>query len=740
MASRGYGVGFERTLGWGFASLAAAYSATWFAAGVAQGGATGPWLWSGIGLGVFAAGLTLRRASRHAVGPADVVRFLVVEIAILAAWALEGTASITGGLRVTAPVVVVLGSFAFLRAGLREAFVVVAVGLGFAADVATVGLGAAIEGMMPVLAVGVSGAAVLATVRRAARQADAAADEARAGLRRVAEEEAGLRVEEELRGVLHDHVAAALRAVSTSRGSSRSAREASRDAAAAIAAFHDEAADDAPVSLTAALREIADSVGVVRVFATTAVPVPPEVSRALCGAVAEAVRNAQRHGSPSRVDVVVADEDAVVTVSVTDDGGGFDPSHALASSHGIRYSIIRRVEAVGGSASVASAPGEETTVRLTWSRRPDEGDARIRSVAARAQPVVGDLRVSLAWVFGPYLALNVVYSVWHAVNGDLPWWPLVWLAGLVAISAVLLVRLDAPPSGFESALYGVFVVAGTAAVFAILPAGSLHDYAAWPVGAGGQILALLVVARPRWEGVTATGLLQVVIVVAVVTGRYEPGHWPEPLGNVLTAMASVLIPVALAWAVPETLARLGDAIEHSRKAVTVRLTERFAARARARAARRWVADPEAEVLSFLGAVVERRISTLDPATRAAARALESSVRDELVIPGVLDAHSRQLLRRARSGGTRVVFQAGHFGGFEPEVMRALVSASVSTETMPQEVTVSMLGRGPATAACVVVVPGGLGVEEALATALGPRLRLVQSSAEVTWAEVSTTAT
>jgi len=735
MAARGYAIGFERTLGWGFASLAVAYSAMWVIAGAAEGSATGPWLWAGIALGAIAAALTLRNASRHAVGAVDVVRLLVAEIAILAAWAVEGTASITGGLRVTAPVVVVLGSIAFLKAGRREACVAFAVGLGFAADVSTVGLGLAIEGLAPVVAVGVSGAAVLATVRRAARRADAAADEARVGLRRVVEEEAGLRIEEELRGVLHDHVAAALRAVSSSVGRSAAAREASRGAMAAITAFHAEAVDDAHVDLVAALREDSRSADRVRIFATAGASVPPEVARAMRGAVAEAVRNAHQHGNASRVDIVVSDDDAVVALSITDDGAGFDPTRALASSHGIRYSIIRRIEAVGGSAAVESSPGEGTIVRVAWSRRPDEGGTGSRSVAVRARPVVGDLRVPLAWVFGPYLALNAVYSVWHAANGDLPWWPLGWFAGVVAISAALLARLNAPPSGLESAFYGAYVVAGAAAVFAILPAGSLHDYAAWPVGAGGQILALLVVARPRWEGLTATGLQHGVIITAVATGRYEPGHWPEPLGNVLTAMGSILVPVALAWAVIEALARLGDSIQRSREAVRARLAERFASRARAMAARRWVADPEAEVLSFLRAVVEGRISTVDPATRAAARSLESSVRDELSIPGVLDARSRKLLRAARSRGTRVVFQSGSSGAFEPDVVQALVSASVSTGNVPQEVTVSMIGHGPSASACVVVVPGGLGVEDALAQSLGSRLRLVESSADVTWAEV-----
>jgi hypothetical protein len=504
---------------------------------------------------------------------------------------------------------------------------------------------------------------------------------------------------------------------------------------AAIAAFRGEAGDDAPVDLAGGLREDSRSADRVRVFATMEVTVPPEIAKAFRGAVAEAVRNAHRHGDATRIDIIVADDGALVTVSVADDGRGFDPARALAGSHGVRYSIIRRMEAVGGSAEVESAPGEGTVVRLNWSPVSPVADEGPRTILARARPVVGDLRKALALVFGPYLALNVIYSVWYTANGDLPWWPLLWFAGIVAISAVLLVRLDAPPSGLESVLYGAFVVAGTAAVFAILPAGSLHDYAAWPVGAGGQVLALLVVARPRWEGLTATGLLQAVIVAAVATGRYEPGNWPEPLGDVLTAMASILVPVVLTWAVVDALARLGDSIQRSRQAVAARLAERYVARARASAGRRWVADPEAEVLPFLTAVATRTIAALDPATRAAARSLESSVRDELVIPGILDSHSRALLRRARSRGARVVFQAGNVGGFEPEVVRALVEAAVSTDPLPQEVTVSMLGRGPTAAACVVVVPGGLGIEDALALALGSRLHLVESSPDVTWAEV-----
>jgi signal transduction histidine kinase len=79
----------------------------------------------------------------------------------------------------------------------------------------------------------------------------------------------------------------------------------------------------------------------------------------------EALHNALRHGAPTRVTVRLTATDGAVTLSVTDDGAGFDPS--LRASAGRRLGIVSmrdRARAAGGRLDVSSRPGAGTTVQL----------------------------------------------------------------------------------------------------------------------------------------------------------------------------------------------------------------------------------------------------------------------------------------------------------------------------------------------------------------------------------------
>ncbi len=90
---------------------------------------------------------------------------------------------------------------------------------------------------------------------------------------------------------------------------------------------------------------------------------------ALVAATREAVRNAAKHaGAPATVYAEVAD--GAVEVNVRDRGRGFDPSSMGADRHGVRESIVARVQAVGGRAVVRSMPGEGTEVRLELPVQP----------------------------------------------------------------------------------------------------------------------------------------------------------------------------------------------------------------------------------------------------------------------------------------------------------------------------------------------------------------------------------
>ena len=48
-----------------------------------------------------------------------------------------------------------------------------------------------------------------------------------------------------------------------------------------------------------------------------------------------------------------------------DRGSGFDPGAVAGDRHGLRDSIVARMERHGGTAEVRSAPGEGTEIRLT---------------------------------------------------------------------------------------------------------------------------------------------------------------------------------------------------------------------------------------------------------------------------------------------------------------------------------------------------------------------------------------
>ena len=89
---------------------------------------------------------------------------------------------------------------------------------------------------------------------------------------------------------------------------------------------------------------------------------------AMVAATREALVNAAKHaGAPATVYAEVDDDQ--LEVNVRDRGRGFDPAAVDPDRHGVRQSIVARMASVGGSASVRSAPGEGTEVRLVLPRR-----------------------------------------------------------------------------------------------------------------------------------------------------------------------------------------------------------------------------------------------------------------------------------------------------------------------------------------------------------------------------------
>jgi signal transduction histidine kinase len=101
------------------------------------------------------------------------------------------------------------------------------------------------------------------------------------------------------------------------------------------------------------------------------VVLPAAVATELAAAVAAAVDNALRHGG-GRAWLLVEDERSAVTVTVRDEGPGIPAGRLDAAAAegrmGLSRSVRGRVEDLGGTVTVVSAPGQGTEVELRVPR------------------------------------------------------------------------------------------------------------------------------------------------------------------------------------------------------------------------------------------------------------------------------------------------------------------------------------------------------------------------------------
>jgi signal transduction histidine kinase len=96
-----------------------------------------------------------------------------------------------------------------------------------------------------------------------------------------------------------------------------------------------------------------------------AIQVSPEHGEALVRIVAEAVRNAVRHGGATEIDLLLTTKPLDLTIS--DDGRGFAlgrPEALRTGGFGLT-SMRERASAIGAEFSITSSPGAGTVVRVT---------------------------------------------------------------------------------------------------------------------------------------------------------------------------------------------------------------------------------------------------------------------------------------------------------------------------------------------------------------------------------------
>lgn len=236
---------------------------------------------------------------------------------------------------------------------------------------------------------------LLFAIRQAARSVDLAQDNA---LQRYAAAQTDQATESErvqIDALVHDRVLTTFLSAAGSDG------PASKALAAEMAATAIEqlstAKDDVRSSRTAVrLGELltrirADTVAIRDLFSMRAVgnaetPVSGPVAEAVVAATVQAMVNSARHAggaSVQRFVRVAVGKDGSVHALVSDRGVGFDQAAVSSERLGLRVSIVERMHAIGGTATVQSSPGRGTRITLSWPGTVARSEARV----AERQPV-----------------------------------------------------------------------------------------------------------------------------------------------------------------------------------------------------------------------------------------------------------------------------------------------------------------------------------------------------------------
>jgi hypothetical protein len=170
--------------------------------------------------------------------------------------------------------------------------------------------------------------------------------------------------EREQQALLHDTVASTLLMVGLGTVPGRRswlADQAGRD----LLVLQRRTAPAIPTDLADLLAaEVSRSPVLVRYATPPRAVLPAPVAEAVAGSVREALQNVARHAGVDHATLSVTPEP--LRIDILDAGRGFDPDQVPAQRRGLAASILARMAAVGGRATVRSAPGQGTLVRLEW--------------------------------------------------------------------------------------------------------------------------------------------------------------------------------------------------------------------------------------------------------------------------------------------------------------------------------------------------------------------------------------
>ena len=518
--------------------------------------------------------------------------------------------------------------------------------------------------------------ALLTWLLRQAQALDEADARRRALLIRLHTDASRARVRRRADNFIHDRILSVLKVIPTESTETAQLRAGAREALADLdtaAAEPDESSvrsSELLAALTRRLRAIGGDDVVISDSITKDLNLPQETAQALIDAAAEALRNSLTHaagpdrGPIMRTAALRSDADGV-TITVSDDGRGFDPEHTRTSRYGVSGSIIARMRDAQGQARIDSSPGAGTTVTLSWNPRTTTATTGASPLSLASCLETPRARAIVVCVFVLYTLVTLLEMRVDSYRRLAP-----VIAGLLAIGLAALALIKRWPGHRIPAREAALVVAaaGGANVLVLfqIDFAGWPGYAAWCLGAGAAVCCGLIAReRPRqaWAGLVLT-----IIVLGMWT--LDTGHNPI---IILTLGAGQLFPLVI-W---HLTARLSVDI-------TAKTAASETAGAEIAAQRRAHRESEALMRQAMTSV-RRRVEPLltaiadgAPITasmRARARMLEAELRDERRAPFFTGTRVIESARAARIRGIDVILldDRGTSGGLTDDAREAIIN-------------------------------------------------------------------
>ena len=536
------------------------------------------------------------------------------------------------------------------------------------------GLGLPTEEVMFYTAFALTDIGLLTWLLRQAQALDGADSRRRALLIRLRTDASRARARRRADNFIHDHILSVLKTVPATSAGVAQLRAGAREA---LADLDTAAAEpDAPVrssellaALTRRLRAIGGDDVVISDSITQDLNLPQETAQALIDAAAEALRNSLTHaadpeqGPVARTATLRSDADGV-TITVSDDGRGFDPEHATISRYGISGSIIARMHDVAGEARIDSSPGAGTTVTLSWSARATMTTTSVSPLSLASCLETSEAQTIVVCIFILYILTTLIEVRAGSYRHLAP-----VIAGLLAMGLAALALLKRWPAhrmpGRAAAL--VVATAGGANVLVVfqIDFAGWPGYTSWCIGAGTTLCCGLIVReRPRqaWAGLVL--ILTVIGIWTLSTGR-------NPVN--IFALGSGQFSTLLIWHLTARISIGITARTAASEAAGAEITaQRRAHRESEALMRQAMASVRQRVEPLLTAIAEGAPITAGMRTRA--RMLEAELRDERRAPFFTGTRVIESARAARTRGIDVILldDRGTSGGLTDDAQKVVI--------------------------------------------------------------------